>query len=239
MSLTLAHRHLGRADYLSTWELQKRLRGELLADRDGTDDVLLTVEHPPVLTAGKRAKDANLRVGREALAARGVEAVSIERGGDWTYHGPGQLVAYPIIDLRRLRLGARDFVGALQDVMLALTEHVLEQAGVGGHVRLDVRCDAPGAWFFREDGHSAKLGAVGVHISHGATMHGLALNLDPYPWGFDWIVPCGLDGEETSSLARLVAELGGDVDAVPSVDAAAEWLASVLPGTLEARRPRC
>ncbi len=239
MSPPLIHRHLGQADYLPTWELQKRLRSELLSDRDGTDDILLTVEHPPVITAGKRATDANLRVGREALVARGVEAVFIERGGDWTYHGPGQLVAYPIVDLRRLRLGARDFVGALQDAMLALTEHVLERAGVGGQIRLGVRCDAPGAWFFREDGRSAKLGAVGVHISHGVTMHGLALNLDPCPWGFDWIVPCGLDGEETSSLARLVTELGGDVDAVPSVASAAEWLADVLPGALGGRRSRC
>ncbi|MCO4768939.1 MAG: lipoyl(octanoyl) transferase LipB [Deltaproteobacteria bacterium] len=235
MTLQLLHRPLGRADYQSTWDLQRALRARLLAE--GGPDTLLTVEHPPVLTAGRRAAEEHLTTSRADLAARGVLLQAIERGGDWTYHGPGQLVAYPIVALRRRRLGARAFVGALQDTMRALGERAIAATGVSlPEGSLDVRCDAPGTWFVRPDGSTAKLGAVGVHISHGVTMHGFALNLDPEPWGFAWIVPCGLADEETTSLARVVVELGGDPSRLPSMESLAGWVPEVLGDALAARQ---
>ncbi len=229
--IPLERRWLGRVDYEPTWALQKQHRAALRADAT-VPDLLLTLEHPPVLTAGRRALAENLRV--EPGTLDGVEVRSVERGGDWTYHGPGQLVLYGIVSLRRRRLAVKTWVKALEDAMVAVATEVLRDCAVSVDGRFGLRCDAPGAWLLREDGSSAKVGAVGVHVSRGVTLHGLSLNVDPDPWGFDWIVPCGLDGEETTSLARLVAEQGGDVARLPSVEEVGERLADWLVGAIDA-----
>jgi lipoyl(octanoyl) transferase len=229
--IPLEHRHLGLLDYDSAWALQRELRQRLLLDPEAPD-VLLTVEHPPVLTAGKRARPAHLLVPRADLEERGIRVRDIERGGDWTWHGPGQLVGYPIVALRRRRLAVKHFVGALEDAMIELAERVFEAAGL--EVALVRRKGHPGAWLDEAGGPRRKLGATGVNIRHGVSLHGLALNLDPEPWGFDYIVPCGLQGVETTSIARLVVERRGDAKALPSVQVAGAWLAECLPGRLEA-----
>lgn len=226
----LLHRPLGRLDHGAAHSLQAEAREALLADPDGPD-VLFTVEHPPVLTAGKRARDEHLLAEPAALDAAGVQVRYIERGGDWTWHGPGQLVAYPIVHLRRRRLAVKDFVAVLEGAMAAFAGRVLADAGVA-HAGLGTVCGAPGAWITRPDGTRAKLGAVGLHVRHGVTLHGLALNLDPEPWGFDWIVPCGLADASTTSLAREIARSGGRVDALPSVEEAGERLAAALASAL-------
>lgn len=232
MTHRLRHRPLGRRGYARTWTLQKEVREQLKAGLDAEPDVLLTVEHPPVLTAGRRAAPENLLLSPEQANGLGVHVQHIERGGDWTYHGPGQLVAYPIVALRRRGLSVKGYVAALEDAMASVAKRALVAAGCSGAVALGRRCGAPGLWATRPDGTDAKLGAVGVHVSRGVTLHGLALNLNPDPWGFSWIVPCGLAGEETSSLARLARELGGNESAIPTVEEAGHWLMEVLPTTL-------
>lgn len=224
------HRHLGQLDYDAAWVLQRTLRERLLSDPDAPD-VLLTVEHPPVLTAGRRALDANLITPRPELARLGIQVRAVERGGDWTWHGPGQLVGYPIVALRRRRLKVKHFVGGLEDAMLAVAGRAF--AATGLDLRLTRRVGHPGAWIADSTGARRKIGATGVHIRHGVSLHGLALNLDPDPWGFDHIVPCGLHDTETTSIRRVADADGGDASAVPSLLEAAQWLAQVLPGQLE------
>ncbi len=230
--IPLEHRHLGLLDYDSAWALQRRLRERLLAD-PRAPDVLLTVQHPPVLTAGKRALSANLLHPRIELEERGIAVRDVERGGDWTWHGPGQLVGYPIVALRRRRIAVKHFVGALEDAMINLAGRIFVAAGVAS-LPLIRKKGHPGAWLDEPGGPRRKLGATGVHIRHGVSLHGLALNLDPEPWGFDYILPCGLRGVETTSVAQLITERGGDLSALPSVRVAGAWLAECLPGQLEA-----
>lgn len=192
--------------------------------------MLLTLEHdPPVLTAGRRAQEENLRQPREALEALGFQLRAVERGGDWTYHGPGQLVGYPIVALRGRSLKVRGLVRGLEAAMAEVVERCLRAAGADpSSLRLGRLDGFPGCWVFRPDGGRAKVGAVGVHIRRGVSLHGLALNLDPRPWGFDRIVPCGL-ADEVTSVARLAAELGGDPAGLPALEPVAELLASALP----------
>ena len=232
LSHRLLHRPLGRRSYASTWDLQLQVREKLKGGLDAEPDVLLTVEHPPVLTAGRRAGPKNLLLSPEEARALGVDIQHIERGGDWTYHGPGQLVAYPIVALRRRGLSVKGYVAALEDAMQSVASRILTAAGCDGIVTLRRRCGAPGLWAMRADETEMKLGAVGVHVSRGVTIHGLALNLNTEPWGFSWIVPCGLVGAETSSLGRLVREFGGDEAAIPTVEEAGQWLMDVLPSCL-------
>lgn len=217
-------------DYDSAWSLQRQLR-ERRINGEGAD-VLLTLEHePPVLTAGRRAHEDNLRLPREALEQLGYQIRAVERGGDWTYHGPGQLVAYPIVALRERGLKVTGLVRGLEAAMAEVVRRCLVAADVdvqAAGLRLDWLEGFPGAWVFRADGSRAKVGAVGVHIRRGVSLHGLALNLDPRPWGFDRIVPCGLQNEVTS-VARLVCELGGDPARLPSLEEASRLLAVALP----------
>lgn len=187
---------LGRVPYEEAWALQRAL---VALRKEGViPDVLLTLEHDPVVTLGRNAGAESLLWGEEHLAAQGVQLVVSDRGGDATYHGPGQLVAYPILDLRPDWADVPRFVRALEQVML----EVMGSYGlVGGRVE-----GAPGAWLSQPD---RKLGAVGARISRWVTHHGVALNINTNLSHFGLIVPCGLAGKGVSSVAR---ELGGEVD---------------------------
>lgn len=229
--IPIEHRHLGRLDYDAAWSLQRAARQRLLDD-PSAPDVLLTVEHPGVLTAGRRARPENLLRTPEDLEALGITVRAVERGGDWTWHGPGQLVGYPIVALRRRRLAVKHFVGALEDAMIAVARWAFAEAGLD--VPLTRRRGHPGAWLEEPGGARRKLGATGVHIRHGVSLHGLALNLDPRPWGFEHIVPCGLQDTETTSIAAIVLARGGDAARTPGVEAAADVLAERLGPGLEA-----
>lgn len=211
------HEHLGAIGYDEAWALQRRLHEDRLAGRG--HDTLLTLEHRPgVLTAGRRALDGNLRTPRAALEAAGVQLRAVERGGDWTWHGPGQLVAYPIVALTGWDLKVPAFVDGLESAMATLAQRAIDAAGLP--LTAGRRCGYPGLWAVGE--RFVKLGAVGVHVRRFVTLHGLALNLDPQPWGFEHIVPCGLL-DETSSLARIGA------GPLPSVEEAGSELADLLP----------
>jgi lipoyl(octanoyl) transferase len=193
---------LGRVPYAEALELQRdvarrRITGEI------AQDVLLLVEHPPVVTLGRTAKERHLVASPELLRARGVELFEVERGGDVTFHGPGQLVGYPIVDLKRHK---RDLHWYLRQVEAALIRAIAEFGVVGERV-----AQYTGVWT-----RGRKLASIGVHARDWVTWHGFALNVTTDLSFFDLMVPCGIPDVVMTSLAR---ELGGDV-AMPSVEAA-------------------
>jgi lipoate-protein ligase B len=229
--IPLLHRHLGTAPYSEVLELQRELRQQRIAGQ--IPDTVLTVEHPPTLTAGRRAAPDELLLPRSDLEARGVAVVEVERGGRWTFHGPGQLVAYPIVGLQERGLDVRSYVGGLEQALVALTRDVVEVSGARG-VTVGRVCEHPGAWMFHED-QRVKIGSVGVHLRRFVAMHGLAWNLDPQPWGFSWIVPCGLVEDRVGSVRAVLARSGVTAH-LPTVEASATRLVELLTACWQAER---
>jgi len=182
---------LGRMAYRDTWALQKRFAGERADGRAG--DRLLLVEHPPVLTLGRHADESHVLAAPDELARRGIEVIRVERGGEVTYHGPGQLVGYPILALSRRGLLVRPLVRALEDAMVATC------AAFG--VIADRRDGHPGCWVGAETSVPRKLGAIGIRVERGVSYHGIALNIDPDLADFDLIDPCGTPGLVSTSIA--------------------------------------
>ena len=180
-------RDLGRMRWRDAFALQQRL----VSDRKQglIPDQLLVVEHPHVVTAGRNARRENLLAGEEILAKSGIDYEPTDRGGDLTYHGPGQIVAYPILDLREWKRDVVAYVRALEQVII----DTLDDFGVRGG-RLE---GCTGVWV-----EGAKVAAIGVHISRWVTSHGLALNVDTDLDYFRYIVPCGL-ARPVTSVRRL------------------------------------
>ena len=183
-------RWLGRVEYEPTWRAMQRFTDERNAD---TEDELWLLEHPPVFTLGMAADPTHV------LAAGDIPVVQTDRGGQVTYHGPGQLVVYALIDIRRLGLGVRDLI-------VALEKSVIEMVAPYG-VHAVGRRDAPGVYV---DGR--KLASVGMRIRRGASYHGLALNVDMDLTPFARINPCGMVGMEVTQLKEL--GMPGDVEHV-------------------------
>lgn len=195
MSRRLVVRRLGRIGYADGVELQKALVQQRIAGE--IDDTLLFVEHPPVITLGVKTRGnlANVRADAGVLAAQGVEIHETGRGGDVTFHGPGQLVGYPIIDLKPDRQDVHRYVRDLEEVLIrTAADFGLEAGRVKGF---------SGAWV-----GDAKLAAIGVRISRWVTSHGFALNVSTDLAGFGLIVPCGITDRGVTSLSAL---LGRDV----------------------------
>jgi lipoyl(octanoyl) transferase len=204
---------LGVVPYRQAWELQQQLVAARQAGTSG--DTVVMLEHPPVYTLGRRASASNVLLGEAELSAAGIEVVAVDRGGDVTYHGPGQLVVYPVVRLAGQR-HVVDFVRALEEVALT----ALARLGV----RAERREGLTGVWVARE-----KVVAIGVRVgADGVTSHGLALNVDPDLAHFAGIVPCGLATEGVASLASL-GVTANMADARAAVRAA---LAEVLDTTL-------
>jgi len=174
------------APYGEVWPVQKALAGAR-ADGSLQSDAVLFVEHRPVFTMGRRGGTENLRVAPDFLAARGIPVYHIERGGDITYHGPGQLVVYPVVDLPGHRLKVVEFVELLEEVMI----QVAADFGVTAERSPRNR----GVWV-----GPRKLGSVGITVRRGVSFHGLALNVDADLTPFTWIHPCGLQGVAMTSL---------------------------------------
>ena len=188
---------LGTMPYRDAWAVQERAHAEVVA---GAEEQVLLVQHPPVITLGRRAGQMVHVLSQPAtLQADGVELVESDRGGDVTYHGPGQLVVYPIIRLNDHQLSVGRYVHTLEEMVIDL----LAELGVSAH---QDRC-AVGVW--TNDG---KVCAIGVRIRRGVTLHGLALNVTTNLDHFDLIVPCGLAGRSVTSLQKLLR------DDVPSMD---------------------
>ena len=196
--------HLGRVPYAEGLAVQQRV---IAARKQGLiGDTLLLLEHPPVLTLGRNSRRENVLASDEFLEQRGIELHEINRGGDVTYHGPGQLVGYPIIDLRGdlpgkkgPHLGPVDYVRLLEEVLIRvcgdfgiMAQRIAKRTGVwtiaGGSVQ------------------EKKIAAIGVHVSQGVTSHGFALNVTTDLRDFRWIVPCGIADREVTSLELEAAE---------------------------------
>jgi lipoate-protein ligase B len=180
---------LGTIAYQEAWDLQHKIHEAKQAGMPA--DVLLLLEHPHVFTLGKNAKKENILVPDTVLKEQGIDCVSIERGGDVTYHGPGQLVGYPIFFLETLKLRVVDFVDRLEEVMI----RVLNSYGLPAH-RSPVN---RGVWV-----KETKLGFVGIALSRGITLHGFALNVAPKLSYYNMIYSCGLKGVEIVSLSSLL-----------------------------------
>jgi lipoyl(octanoyl) transferase len=188
---TFEVRRLGRVAYGDALAFQRELYEERRAGRVG--DVLLLLEHPHVITLGARsdASRTNILATPERLEALGVEVVETGRGGDVTYHGPGQLVAYPIFDLRPDRMDVHRYVRDLEEVMIRTCgEFGIEAGRIGG---------LTGTWV-----KGAKVGAIGVRISRWITSHGFAFNVSTDLDYFNLIIPCGIRDHGVTSLARLL-----------------------------------
>jgi lipoate-protein ligase B len=208
----LAARWLGRIDYREAHALQKRLVDERASGRVG--DQLLLLEHPPVLTLGKNSDPAHILASEADLASRGISVERIERGGEVTYHGPGQLVAYPIVRLHERGVLLRPFVRLLEDALVD-TCHALgvEAARRDGH---------PGCWCDVDAPNPRKIGALGLRIERGVSYHGIALNVSVELADFALIDPCGMPGVESTSIARE----SGRLDERPTTDSVerAAWI---------------
>lgn len=187
---------LGLIGYREAWRVQEEVHAEVAA---GAEEALLLLEHTPVITLGRRVADSqkNLLASAEALGRVGVEVVESDRGGDITYHGPGQLVAYPIVRLIDHRLSVGAYVRKLEDVVIA----TLGEYGIEGF-KDD---SAIGVWVRGADGVAAKICALGVRIKRGVTLHGIALNLTTDLSHFGLINPCGL-GRPVTSMEQMLGE---------------------------------
>jgi lipoyl(octanoyl) transferase len=183
---------LGQVDYQAAWDIQKNLI-EARASDEGKDS-LLFLEHPPTYTLGRGGDQTHLLVPEERLKELGAVLLQVDRGGDITFHGPGQLVGYPILDLNRLGISVIGYVRGLEEVLI----RALSVFGVDGE-RLE---GFPGVWVGKE-----KVAAIGVKVNaRKITSHGFALNVDNDLGYFSHIVPCGLKGKGVTSLARLKGE---------------------------------
>jgi len=207
---------LGRVGYLEAARLQHRLAEE--RKRGEIPDTFLFLEHPPVITLGRASEDGNLLAPMSVLGARGVELFETTRGGDVTYHGPGQLVGYGIVDLKA---HGRD-VGAYLRRLEAAVMDLLARHGLTG----ERRPEFTGVWVGGD-----KVCAIGVRVDHWVTSHGFALNVDADLSPFDLIVPCGIRGGGVTSLARLDGDAAWRLEDV--AHEAAEELARQFDWQLE------
>ena len=176
---------LGEVEYRAAAALQQRVRARRQAGEIG--DALLLLEHPPVYTRGRRSGTGELPMGEAWYAAQGIDVVDTDRGGRVTYHGPGQLVGYPIMRVDDVV----EFVRAMERAIVA----ALAEAGVPARARADEGADYTGVWV-----DERKIASIGVHVARGVSTHGFAVNVENDLQPFEWIVPCGLEGVRMTSL---------------------------------------
>jgi lipoyl(octanoyl) transferase len=204
---------LGLMAYREAWAIQEAANERVAA---GGNPTLFLVEHPPVITFGRRAAAHHVIAPAEELARLGIEAVATDRGGDVTFHGPGQLVVYPIVRLIDHRLSVGAYVRRLEDAVIATLAHfgiegLKDESAIGVWVRQSER------W----GGRPAKICALGVRIRRGVSMHGIALNVDIDLTHFNLIVPCGLSDRPVTSMRELLGAGGPTVGQVKPVLAGA------------------
>ncbi|ARU39796.1 hypothetical protein CCB80_01005 [Armatimonadetes bacterium Uphvl-Ar1] len=209
---------LGRLGYQVAWDRQLEVHQEVL---DGDEDCLIFVEHDPVLTLGANFHEENLLLTREQYGERGIDVVRTDRGGDVTYHGPGQLVIYPIFDLTRHGRDLHKWMRDLEETMIVTCGEFGVEAGRLSDVNT-------GAWV-----GNRKIAAIGVKVRRWVSLHGIAINCSNDLGVFDLIVPCGVVGHGVTSLSREVgAEVGID-EAKPAVMVAFEKVFSKSKGERE------
>ena len=199
--------NLGHVDYNTALELQKTLVD--LRKRGVIGDVLLLLEHAPVITLGRNARQNNIVASTELLAQKGVELIECDRGGDVTFHGPGQLVGYPIFDLRALnpKIGVIEYVRRIEEVLIRSCGD------------LGIPCTRveglTGVWTIAEP--QAKIAAIGVHISRAVTSHGFALNVNTDLDYFKFIIPCGISDKPVTSMERELGKKLSMEEVMPAI----------------------
>jgi lipoyl(octanoyl) transferase len=219
--------YLGRIGYDEGLELQQELVE--LRHQERIENTLLLLEHPPVLTLGRNADRSHILASDEVLTHKGFTIHETKRGGDVTYHGPGQLVGYPIFDLRSLknttggRLGPVDYVRRVEEALIRLC--------IGYGVPTGRIAGKTGVWVEGTVGREKKIGAIGVHVSRGITSHGFALNVTTDLRDFQWIVPCGIADRDVTSLEL---EMPNDL-AIPTLKQAADSAARCFGQVFESQ----
>jgi lipoyl(octanoyl) transferase len=216
--------YLGQVDYSTALDLQQTIVGLVKEGRIG--HTLLLLEHPPVITLGRNAGMQNIVVSRDFLASQGIELVETNRGGDVTFHGPGQLVGYPIFDLRAFspRMGAVEFVRKIEEVLIrSLGDLSVVTQRIKGLTGVWTEADKP-----------AKIAAIGIHISRAVTSHGFALNVSTDLDYFKLIVPCGIADKPVTSLAEELV-LANSPRELPSLAQMAEMVSRSFGRVFEAQ----
>ncbi len=211
MNKNVRYKYIGLIEYKQAWDYQESLFDEIVAIKeknrkaevkDPSHNYLLFCEHPHVYTIGKSGKEDNLLISEEFLKSKGASLFKINRGGDITYHGPGQIVGYPILDLDNFGVSIKNYIYGIEDVIINTLKHYDITA---------TRSDgATGVWLDADDPIKArKICAIGVRTSHWVSMHGFAFNINTNLDYFGYIVPCGIQGKSVTSLSK---ELGKEVD---------------------------
>lgn len=202
MSGTLSIVETGQLDYLEAWDLQKDLAR--LRRAGSIPDTLILTEHPPTYTIGRRGSRANLLIDQATMDRVGARCYEVDRGGDITFHGPGQLVGYLIMDLGRAERGLRRFVANLERSVIG----TLDEFGIHG----EPSEGKPGVWV-----KGRKTAAIGVAVSRRVTYHGFALNVDPDLSYFDYMIPCGIPGSAATSICQELGRAVGFDEVIPRV----------------------
>jgi lipoyl(octanoyl) transferase len=216
----------GLLPYEEARHLQRRI--EVARQADELPDVLLLLEHNPVYTKGRRTQPGELAMGEDWYRMQGIEVCETDRGGAVTYHGPGQLVGYPIVSLKPYGDNVHDYVRRLEQLMIG-------SLGAYG-VDAEVIEGLTGVWVSGGPPEGRKIGSIGVHVSRGVTTHGFAVNVNNDLQPFEWVVPCGIEGVRMTSLCR---EFGSQVDMDACMDVVTERFAEIygrdpVPTTPEA-----
>lgn len=202
----------GRLDYKEALELQESL--QLLRQHNEIPDTLVLLEHPPVLTLGRRGEYENILMSKELLEAQGVKIYEVSRGGDVTYHGPGQIVGYPIMDLTGMNRDVKEFVYNIEEVFILL---LLKEFGI--KAERDEK-KYTGVWVGNE-----KITAIGISVKRWITMHGFAFNVNTDLRHFNWINPCGITDKGVTSLEKL---LGKELDFAKMNELVIEYFCEVF-----------
>jgi lipoyl(octanoyl) transferase len=201
---TVIFHHLGTANYRETWNLQEQLFSDIVKAKQNSisplpPNHLIFCEHPHVLTLGKSGSGSNLLVNQAELERRGIQFYHIDRGGDITYHGPGQIVGYPIFDLEAFGMGVKQYIHALeQSIILTLADYSISAGRLEG---------ATGVWLDAEiPGKARKICAIGVRTSRYVTMHGFAFNVNTDLTYYRYINPCGFIDKGVTSMEKELGE---------------------------------
>jgi lipoyl(octanoyl) transferase len=206
--------NLGIMPYAEALELQRAVARDRISGAI-PEDVLLLVEHPPVVTLGRSSKQKNLISSPDFLKSRGVDLFEVERGGDVTFHGPGQLVGYPIIDLKRHKLDLHWYLRQVEEAII----RTLSRYGISG----ERNTGYTGVWT-----QGKKIASIGVHARDWVTWHGFALNVVTDLSYFDFIVPCGIQDVEMTSIAKEIRLRGDEAPAALRVDSVSEVAAKMF-----------
>lgn len=193
---------LGLVDYKATWEFQKELFNKAInqkLNQQTPEHHLIVCEHPNVYTLGKSAEKINLLLDKQQLKDKSVDVYDIERGGDITYHGPGQLVIYPIFDLEQIGIGVKQFVFQIEQAIInTLSKINIQSSRIEGRI---------GIWLGENTPNERKIAAIGIKCSRHITMHGLAFNIFPDLNFFNYIIPCGIKDKSVTSVENEIGRI--------------------------------